>query len=163
MRHAVCAVLVLTAAIRIGPVLTKANEEKAASRPSKAVSEDTVSREDFALLSEYTGEVEIPPGLLKAYARFVLAAKDPKGTAKSLEAHCLPRGIQITDARRPNPEYGRGLNMPFLQTQFSSKILSITELPDGCYGLGTGTSYFCWVQTKSGVWKLYRASDCPAN
>lgn len=161
MRYPIYTALVVMVLIPIGPVVSRYDKGKAALRPSTPASDDTVSREDLALLSRYTGKVELPNDLLKAYARFVRAAKDPKTTPKALEAYCLQGSVEIADAGRPNPELGRGLNLPFLQSGFGGEILVITELPDDCYAIRTGTSRFSWVQTKSGAWMLYSASDKP--
>lgn len=161
MRYPIYAVLVMLVLIPIGPVVSRDDKGKAAPRPSTQASGDPVSREDLALLSRYAGKAKLPADLLKAYARFVRAAKDPKTTPKALESYCLPGSVEIADAGRPNPELGRGLNLPFLRSGFGGEILGITELPDGCYAIRTGTSRFSWVQTKSGAWMLYSASDKP--
>jgi hypothetical protein len=117
--------------------------------------------EEKALLYEYDWKIMPPPGLIKAYAGFVKATKDP--TEEALSAHLLPGAVEITTKERPNldRQYGQDINLPYLKTGFKAQILVIQKLNDGCYVIATGTSALWFVETKTQGWKIYRYRDKP--
>jgi hypothetical protein len=98
-----------------------------------------------------------PPEKLRlTYAAFV-ASIPGGGQAK----FCLG-SVEVRDAVDPKRgEFGSGINIPWMQKNFSANVLVTRQDPDDTFLIRTGTSYLYWVQTRSGEWKLFKYGDKP--
>jgi hypothetical protein len=136
----------------------------AADQPKGVVDKGEIqlTENEKALLGHYTGDVELPRELLKAYAAFAKVART--ASEEELKAHCLPHGVPISSAVRP-PEsrwYGRDINIPFLRSEdFHLHIQGVARQDDDCYLIRTGSSGIYFVRTHSGAWKIYSYFDKP--
>ena len=108
----------------------------------------------------YDKKEPVPEGLRKAYTAFAGQAK--KG--ERVDSYLLPHAaVSITDKARPEKdgEYGRDINIPFLKERFAPAVFSVRKDPDDCYLVRTATTAIWFVETKSGVWKIYSYLDKP--
>ncbi len=107
---------------------------------------------------EYKGKEPVPDALRLAYTGFVRHAR-----SGSVASHLLPHAV--TTSQKPRPadqrEYGDDINEDFLKNGFSPEVRVIRKEEDDCYLLRTGSTAIWFVQTKSGVWKVYRYRDKP--
>lgn len=107
---------------------------------------------------DYRGKEPVPAGLKEAYTGFVRSAR-----GGSVAAYLLPQAVNTSQALRPEKtrEYGNDINEDFLKKGFSPEVQFVRKEEGDCYLLRTGTSGIWFVQTKSGVWKVYRYFDKP--
>lgn len=100
----------------------------------------------------------VPLDLQAAYAKFVQGTKNDDVTSS-----CLPHSVSVSREPRPKGKqgYGQDMNLPFLKDRFSPKVRTVRKDPDDTYLIRTATSAIWFVQTKSGVWKIYQYFDKP--
>ena len=98
-----------------------------------------------------------PPEKLRlTYAAFVASVK-AGGVAK----FCLS-SVEVNETEDPKRgNTAPGINVPWMQKNFSEKVLDCRKEPDDCFLIRTGTSYLFWVQTRSGEWRIYKYGDKP--
>jgi hypothetical protein len=122
-------------------------------------SADPPAKTDHPLFKEARSEDEIPKGLSDVFAKFVEAAKKDG----EVESFLLPHAAVKFGTRDPkgNIELGDEIDKGFLKTHFRGEVFSVRKDPDDCYLIRTGTTALWFVETKSGVWKLYRYLDKP--
>jgi hypothetical protein len=128
---------------------------------SQKVSQANSDADERELLKEFKGKVKPADELLKAYAGFVRTVRKT-ATEEALQKHCLPESVRITEEERAGkPDYGEGINLPFLKTGFRPEIRKLEKLDEDCYIIRTASSIIWFVETETIGWKIYRYHDAP--
>lgn len=100
----------------------------------------------------------VPEGLRETYTGFVRSAK-----GGSVLAYLLPNAVKTTLKPRPKDSrnVGEDANEDFLMNGFSPLVRNVLKEGDDCYLIRTDSTAICFVQNKSGAWKIYRYADMP--
>ena len=112
-------------------------------------------------VADYRSEPRVPETLLDAYVKFVEESR--KGEARNLQSLILPQSVEIVTTPRVEAtrEFGTDINLPFLRSGFDPKLVTARRDADDAWLLRTATTAVWFVQTKSGVWRIYRYVDKP--
>ena len=118
----------------------------------------------FALASAACGSPEsdfgLPPELVASYQRFVHAAT--QGTAEDVQKHLLPGILIEADPRDAStPSYGAEINLPFMHSQFSPRLVLVRQYTEDAWLLRTPTSLLVFVNTAHGGWLVASYRDKP--
>ncbi|MGC4005931.1 MAG: hypothetical protein QM811_23550 [Pirellulales bacterium] len=120
---------------------------------------EPAAKETHPFFAETRDLPDAPATLLDAYVKFAETAT----TGGELAPLILPQAVEITTETRPDAsrEYGKAISLPFLRNGFQPRVFSLRKDADDVWLVRTGSTAIWFVETKRGVWRVYRYLDKP--